>query len=100
MAPGGAALWLSSVPSPGVSLPAGFEWTIAPPGDLRRLPERRFRLAIVTADADADPAALAAILDVGGVLVVADPPSFDGFALRLLDVDEDASRTAILRREA
>jgi hypothetical protein len=101
MAPGGAALWLATDPPPATSLPAGFEWTIAPPGDLRRLPEARFRLVVAAARTDIEAGSLAAVLDVGAILVIAEPGSIDGPALRILDVDEQAlPRLVILRREA
>ncbi|MDQ3937224.1 MAG: homocysteine S-methyltransferase family protein, partial [Chloroflexota bacterium] len=70
-APGGPALWLGDEPD--LELPGGFEWTVAPGDDLRRLPEERYRLLVVGQLRENAPPPgaerLLRLLDRGGVVV-------------------------------
>ena len=99
MAPGGAGLWLGlEPPTGGAPLPTGFEWTFALAGELRRLPEGRFRLVVAAPGSDVDPSALAGFLDVGGVMVAADIRDHRQSHIRVLDVDDDAEPSFVIVR--
>lgn len=93
MAPGGAAVWLGHAPQR--SLPEGFDWLVLEATQVGRLPADRFRLAVVTPDADAH--AVLPSLERGALLV--GPLTLAGM-LRPLVLDEATEPSvAILRRE-
>ena len=78
MAPGGAALWLSASgtrESLEPRLPAGFEWLIVDPSEAGVLPAAHFRLVVDPGERPVAPSLRAALLDEGGVLVVAEGAS-------------------------
>jgi hypothetical protein len=102
MAPGGQALWLSPAPPDARALPGGFTWTSAPPSEVGRLPDARFRLVAVVPGSDLDVSAVAGALESGGIVVVAHVRAAAGVeGLRPLVIDDRADPPlAIFRREA
>jgi S-methylmethionine-dependent homocysteine/selenocysteine methylase len=96
--PGGPALWVGPR-APG-DLPAGFDWTVAPPGDVERLPAARYRLVVCPAEADVPLSRIATAMDEGGLLVAAVPPGRLPSAadLRILSVAEGEEGTLVLLR--
>jgi hypothetical protein len=67
LATGGAAVWVG--PAPTTPLPAGFEWLVVTADEARRLPDDHYRLAVIAAEVDLEPAR---VLQRGGVVAVAD----------------------------
>lgn len=82
-APNGSALWLAlTAPH---DLPDGWSWTMVTEDELARLPKARYQLVVCPAPG-IDPAALARVLEPGGVLVaVAQGPGQPGEPFRILE---------------
>ncbi len=91
MAPGGAAVWIGTVPGEG--LPEGFRWHVVEEAQVPRLPDEAYRLAVATTVMGPP---LERILERGGVLV--GPLPHPG-SLRRIVVDEAEPPLAISRRE-
>jgi hypothetical protein len=67
LASGGPAVWIGEAPT--TPLPDGFEWLAVAADEARRLPDSHYRLVVMAADAELDPAR---ILERGGIVAVAD----------------------------
>lgn len=72
LAPPGAAAWLSARPPR--SFATGWDWTVATPDDLRRMPAERYRL-VVSESFEPTLEQLALRLDDGGVLIAMTDPT-------------------------
>ncbi len=97
LAPPGRAAWLAERPPS--TLTPGWEWTVAPPGEIRLMPAERYRLVV---SETFEPAfeQLALRLEMGGVLVAWSERSIPlPDDLQLLDLrDVGAQRWLIARR--
>ncbi len=101
-APGGAALLVADPAhpiDPRAALPAGFEWTIASPDDVTRLPEARFRLVAVSR-AMADLGQVARAVETGGILVAHVTRGVGAVvgALRIVELATDAGGDLVIAR--
>jgi S-methylmethionine-dependent homocysteine/selenocysteine methylase len=97
-AAGGPALWLDATRPD--DLPPGFDWTVARPTEVDRLPRARYRLVVNPAGAGVPPARIAPALDEGGLLVTAIgagglQPAPE---LRIVTLDDDAVPALFLLR--
>lgn len=97
MAPPGTAVWLAERPPP--TLTPGWDWTVAPLGEMWLMPAGRYRLVVAETF---EPAfeQLALRLEMGGVLVAASDRSVPlPDELQLLDLrDAGSQRWLIARR--